>query len=237
MAKRLTKIVVIPGWTKSGEKMFPLVNGLKDRGYLVRLLAVPGLTGERLNKPWNLDDYQRWLEGELAGEREVVLMGHSNGGRIILKYLSETGGEKVAKTVLIGAAGIIDNKWWKVGKRRIGWYLAKLGGNLKKSVWGRRVFYKILRERDYYEADEVMRITMANLLRDDLRERLGQIKTETLLIWGQQDKMSPLYLGREMERRLSRAKLKVIKGAKHSPQATHLEEVIGEIEKFLHGEI
>ncbi len=239
MTEGRKKIVIVPGWTYSEEKMLPLCETLRKNNYEVDLLKVPGLTGEALQEAWTLVDYEKWLEKEIkertkAGGK-IVLLGHSNGGRIILQFLSIKSEQKakVEKVILIGSAGVKDRKWYKVLKRDLVGLGAKIGGRLKKNPRARRWLYKLLRERDYYQATTVMKKTMANLIGGDLREKLSTISEQTLLIWGTEDKMTPLYLGREMAEKMPRATLKIIKGARHVPQFTHKEETMELIKEFL----
>ena len=49
----------------------------------------------------------------------------------------------------------------------------------------------------------------------DLSDRLPNIPNETLLIWGDQDTATPLWMGRKMEKEMPNAGLAVIPGAGH----------------------
>ncbi|NCB48987.1 MAG: alpha/beta hydrolase, partial [Clostridia bacterium] len=85
----------------------------------------------------------------------------------------------------------------------------------------------------YYQADAIMQKTMANLLSEDLRGKLALIKAEVLLIWGENDQMTPLHLGKEMAAKIPQAKLAIIKGARHVPQITNWQETMQVIANFL----
>lgn len=233
------RILVLPGWTYVEEKTLPLVERLRGLGYEVTLLKVPGLTGEKLRRPWTLEDYRVWLEKMLelevkAGE-QVTLMGHSNGGRIILKFLSTESEQqkKVGKVVLLDSAGVKDLRCHVVLKRDLMGLLSRCGRGLKKNKWLRKMVYKVVRERDYYQAEPVMQKTMANMLAEDLRGKLRTVEKETLLVWGENDQMTPLCLGREMAAKMPRARLVMIAGARHTPQFTHLEETVAAVTDFL----
>ena len=96
------KIIILHGWTYSFDKWNPFMSLLKSKGLNPYLLPIPGLT-DKINKPWNIDDYVKWFWGKIEKEEKIILIGHSNGGRIALnfsiKYL-----EKVAKLILIDSA-------------------------------------------------------------------------------------------------------------------------------------
>ena len=53
-----------------------------------------------------LEEYVEWLRSKLADERDVVLIGHSNGGRIAIAF-ADRYPEKISKLILIDSAGIV----------------------------------------------------------------------------------------------------------------------------------
>jgi pimeloyl-ACP methyl ester carboxylesterase len=60
-----------------------------------------------------------------------------------------------------------------------------------------------------------------------------RIAAPTLLIWGDADPISPLAVGRHLERRIPDARLEVISGGGHDLATTHAERVASLIEKHL----
>jgi pimeloyl-ACP methyl ester carboxylesterase len=62
-----------------------------------------------------------------------------------------------------------------------------------------------------------MRGTLSNVIPCDLRPLMPQIRTDTLLLWGEGDTATPLSDGQEMEQLLPRAGLAVVKNAGHFP--------------------
>ena len=236
----MLKILLVPGWTYTEEKISPLWQKMRDNGYAAELLKVPGLTGEKLKEAWSLADYARWLENEVERidkQDDLILIGHSNGGRIILKFLSkEINQKRVKKVILLDSAGLVDKRWHKVLKRDLYGVGARLGKQLTKNEKWRKIVYKVIGERDYYVAEPVMRATMAKLIEEDLRTELQKIKVPMLLVWGSEDKMTPVCLAKEMVKKLPRAELKMIKGARHTPQFTHLPETWAIVETYLKDE-
>jgi pimeloyl-ACP methyl ester carboxylesterase len=86
-----------------------------------------------------------------------------------------------------------------------------------------------------------MRQTMTNLIREDLRSSLSAISTPTDLIWGQNDQITPLYLGQELSQLLPHSTLHVIAGARHTPHSTHLQDFLAvlrsSLESSTHGKV
>ena len=239
MSKKPTKIIFVPGWTYSEAKALPFCQALRNLDYEVILLKVPGLTGSKLAQPWTLTDYANWLaqmiEKTVSAHEDYVLMAHSNGGRIVLKFLSTKIelAQRAAKLILIDSAGIIDRRWYKVLKRDFLGLGSKILEPLTQQDKLRHLLYKLIREKDYYEASPVMRQTMANLLKEDLRVVLPKITQPTLLIWGSEDQMTPLILAEEMQQKIPGATLEIIDGARHVPQFTHLSKTLPLVTNFL----
>jgi pimeloyl-ACP methyl ester carboxylesterase len=81
--------------------------------------------------------------------------------------------------------------------------------------------YREMRDKrssaDYKAASPVMRGTLSNVIPCDLRPLMPQIRTDTLLLWGERDTATPLSDGQEMEQLLPRAGLAVVKNAGHFP--------------------
>ena len=60
-----------------------------------------------------------------------------------------------------------------------------------------------------------MRKTLVNLINDDMTPYLDGIKSSTLLIWGENDTATPLYMAKQIEKIIPDCGLCVIKGAGH----------------------
>lgn len=210
------KILILHGWTYSTDKWADLVNLLSKKNS-VELLKIPGLT-QKLDEVWNLDNYVNWLNEKVdSGKSKVVLIGHSNGGRISLSFAAKYP-EKVANLILIDSAGIYHNELPIRLKRLVFKIIAKFGSKITKSQTLRKALYKLLRERDYENATPIVKKTMVNLINSDITSILGKIKTPTLIIWGRNDKITPLQDGHLMHKLIHNSKLEIIEDAKHSPQ-------------------
>jgi pimeloyl-ACP methyl ester carboxylesterase len=154
-------------------------------------------------------------------KEKIFLIGHSFGGRIAIKYAAKYP-EKIDKLILTGAAGV---KRKLTAKQKALFILAKTGkiifslpiiNNLKKPVYN--IFSKIARSRkkDYYNASSRMKEIMKNVLAEDLTDYFDKIKIPTLLIWGREDKTTPLVDGEIMNEKIKNSKLVVIDNANHS---------------------
>lgn len=170
--------------------------------------------------------------------RESILIGHSFGGKIATKYAIKYP-EKIEKLILTGAAGI---KHKLTIKQKIFFILAKTGkavfsipviNNFQKPV--HKIFSKLARNRkkDYYSASPKMKEIMKNILAEDLTDYLDKIKTPTLLVWGKEDRTTPLSDGKIMNEKIKNSKMVIINNANHSLPYHRVEEFGKIVEKFI----
>lgn len=220
----LKKIVILHGWTYSLDKWGRFIDLLRENGFEVELPKIPGLTQES-NETWDLDKYTNWLNKLLGKyENKLILLGHSNGGRIAINYAVKYP-NKLEKLILIDSAGIFHNDLPIRLKRIVFKNVAKIGKKFTKSDILRKVLYKFAREGDYENASENMKKTITNLMNIDLRPVLRKIKTPTQIIWGENDQIIPVKDAYLISELIKGSKLYIVKNARHAPFFTNSEEV------------
>ncbi len=87
---------------------------------------------------------------------------------------------------------------------------------------------------DYLNAGP-LRETFMRVVREDLTPFALRIQAPTLLIWGDQDKDTPLWQGQKMEQLIPDAGLVVFKSAGHFAYLERLGEYIRIVDHFLSG--
>lgn len=223
MTRNMKKVIILHGWTQNLDKWMKFLQVLEKSGITYILPKIPGLTGS-LEKTWELQDYIDWLKNIVDKEKgEVILIGHSNGGRIALAFTNRYP-ERVEKLILIDSAGIYHNELPIKIKRIVFKAIAKIGKKLTSSKTVKNLLYKLARESDYKDLDKNTKQTMINLISTDLKPFLQQIQTPILIIWGEQDKITPLSDGKLMNSLIKNSKFEIIENAQHSPQFTHPKE-------------
>ena len=227
----MKKIYLLHGWVYTVEKWAPLVEELKKLDIECEMLAIPGLT-TTIERPWTLDDYVEWLNKKLGSVEKPILLGHSNGGRIAIAYSAKYP-KKLSRLILVDSAGLIDRRLKPALKRLVFKHLAAIGKRFTNSQKLREVLYGTANEKDYLEASPIMKKTMAGLIAVDLAPDLSKIVTPTLIIWGENDRSTPLFQGKLIHQMIAGSKLEIIKGANHSPHASHPQEIAARIKKEL----
>ncbi len=218
------KIFILHGWTYSFDKWDKFTELLRKEKFDPIFLKVPGLTSES-DDIWDIEKYSEWLNRELSKEDKIILLGHSNGGRIAAFFASQHP-DKVQRLILIDSAGVYHKELALEIKRFVFGTMATIGKKITTSETLKKFLYKLAGEKDYQNATPNMKKSMLNLINFDLTPTFKEISTPTLVIWGRDDKMTPLSDGKLINKLIANSKLKIISGAKHSPFYTHPEEVV-----------
>lgn len=229
-------VLLLHGWGGSIQTMMPIFNILKEK-FRVVALDLPGFGNSDIPKePWNSYDYAECINKfiEKLNLNEIILFGHSHGGRISIVLASKY--NFVKNLILIDSAGIIPKRkakyyikvyWFKMLKK------IYLTFPLKNKQEKLDKFYKKFGSRDYRDAEGVMRQTMVKVINDNLLRLLSDIKAPTLLIWGENDEDTPLYMGEMMEKEIPDSGLVILKGAGHYSYIDNYEQFRAIINVFL----
>ena len=208
-------VLVLPGWMAKASLYRSVADAIPDR-YRVILLDLPGFTGDTPEPPkaWDLEDFADFVRDFILsmGLQELTLMGHSFGGRIIIKLLSRPSLPfAVKRLVLIDAAGIRHPLPESVKRKQ------KLFAFAKKFMSDKQIerYRQTHGSADYRAASPIMRECMVRAINEDLTDLLPKVTPETLLVWGTADTATPISDGELMERMMPDAGLARIEGAGH----------------------
>ena len=215
-------IILLHGWGADANTMRPILMFLRNKIEKVKAISMdfPGFgLSDFPPLPWNVDNYVQHLLSFIneLGIPVVTLLGHSFGGRVAINFAALYP-SRVNRLVLVDSAGIIPkrgiNYYFRVYFAKtfkfINFALQKLGANMAFT----NKIYSIFGSEDYKHAGK-MRETFVRVVNRDLKEFMPMIKSETLLIWGDKDKATPLQDAFSMKSLIPNSSLIVIKGAGH----------------------
>jgi len=231
-------VLLLHGWGANIQTMMPIFNILKDKCRVIAL-DLPGFGESDIPKePWDSFDYANFVKKfiDKIEIKDIILFGHSHGGRISI-ILSTHYDNLIEKLILIDSAGLIP-------KRNAKYYFKVYCFKLLKIVYTTFVkgdtkdkklenFYKKFGSVDYKSSQGIMRQTMVKVINDNLIDLLSSIKAPTLLIWGENDEDTPLYMGKLMEERIKDSGLIILKGAGHFSYVDCYEQFKAVIMVFL----
>lgn len=221
-------ILLLHGWGQNIEMMRPIGDRLEEK-YRITILDFPGFgESDEPKEAWCIDDYVEVVEQLLKklNVKKPVIMGHSFGGRVAIKY---TANHPTSKLILFGSPCIrtkevltLKVKVLKKLKTLPG--MNQLGEKMKKYIGS----------RDYKAASPIMRQTLVNTVNEDLSSSAKKIKVETLLIWGVDDTEAPLEDAKKLEMIMEDAALITLPGT-HYAYLENLYQVVTIITAFLEG--
>lgn len=168
---------------------------------------------------------------EIRGYENIHLLGNSLGGHVALVHILKEP-ERIKSLILTGSSGLFESA---------------MGDSYPKR--GSYEYIKQKTEVTFYDpktatkelVDEVFEITNNRLkvikiislaksaIRNNLGEELNQIKVPTLLIWGNNDIITPPFVAKEFNRLIPQSELYFIDKCGHAP----MMEVPGEFNEIL----
>jgi len=172
---------------------------------------------------------------ELRGYHHIHLLGNSLGGHVALVHIIKHP-ERIKSLILTGSSGLFENG---------------MGDSYPKR--GDRDYIKKKTEVTFYDpamattelVDEVFEITNNRIkvikiialaksaIRNNLGEELNQIKQPTLLIWGNNDIITPPFVGQEFQKLIPNSELHFIDKCGHAPMMEVPDEFNRILDAFL----
>ncbi|HET9098312.1 MAG TPA: alpha/beta hydrolase [Candidatus Saccharimonadales bacterium] len=228
-------LLLLHGWGDSIKGLQSLQSRLAE-SYKIVAIDMPGFGGSQPPpEAWNLDNYARMTKDildKLGLDQPYALIGHSNGGAIIIRAVSQ---ELLMpeKIVLLAASGIRENS----SRKQIYKSLAKIGKSTtlflpqqsRKKL--RAKLYKVAGS-DYLVApqlEETFKLTVAQ----DLKADAARVTTDTLLIYSPSDKAVPLSIGEKYNQLMSNSRLELVENASHFIHLDNEAKVVKLIRDFL----
>lgn len=233
-------VIALHGWGGSIQSFWPVAERLSVGGFQVHLLDMPGFGKSDLPpETWGVMDYMRFVTAYLDESHieRCSVLGHSFGGRIGLVLAAERP-ERISRMVLANSAGLrtplsVGQQTRNVLARMVRGSLDTVGLN----GWRERlqdVYNRRYASADYLSAGP-LRDTFLRVIEEDLTSFAGRVQAPTILIWGDQDKDTPLWQGQRLEQLIPDAALIVFNGAGHFSYLERLNDYLRIVENFLSG--
>ncbi|HTS45521.1 MAG TPA: alpha/beta fold hydrolase [Puia sp.] len=164
--------------------------------------------------------------------RNLHLLGNSLGGHVALIHVLRHP-ERIKSIILTGSSGLFESGMGDTYPKRGDYEYIKKKTEL--TFYDPEVASKELVDEVYEIVNNRLKafkiIALAkSAIRNNLGEELNQIKQPTLLIWGNNDAITPPFVGREFQRLIPNSELHFIDKCGHAP----MMEVPGEFNEILH---
>lgn len=211
-------ILLLHGWGVSFKTYTNLINHL-SKNNKVYALDMPGFgLSDEPNQSWEVSNYVDFIISFIKKFNldNITLIGHSFGGRVIIKLFSKKLDFNIDKVILIDSAGI---KHETTSKKE------KVYKAVKKVVFNKvtnKIFPNLLDKiknkvgsADYKNASPLMKQTLVKVINEDLTSYLKNITSPVLLIWGTLDEDTPIEDAYIMEKNIPNAGIVKVENASH----------------------
>lgn len=241
-------VVLLHGWAMN-LRVFDALVGSLAQNCRVTAFDLPG----HGRSPWRTGltgpASTEWLLGQLP--ETCTLIGWSLGGQLALQ-LAAMAPDRIRRLVLIGSTPkFLASKDWPHGLDHD--VLRRFATGLQKDVERTVLDFLELQVRGSTAADATLahlrqalsihgfattaalETGLSQLEGADLRDLSGTIRTPTLLVSGQYDRITPPSAARAWQELLPDAQLLELRRAGHAPFLSHLDALVPELLQFLGG--
>lgn len=162
-----------------------------------------------------LDTYEYAVELYLflkkKGISKLSIVAHSFGGRVAI-LLASMFDLEVEKLILVGSAGLKPKRGLKYKYNVLRYKIQKF--LVKKNIKRKESLSKYGSD-EYKKLDDLQKSGYVKIVNQDLKYLLKYIRSKVLLVWGEKDKTTPLYLAKRMNKQISSSKIYLYKNSGH----------------------
>lgn len=196
--------VYLHGWGADYKSLYFCQDYLRNSALFVDF--PPFGKSEKKIKDWTIFSYTTMVVSlcEHLNIHKVNLIGHSFGGRISILFscFCKT---RVNRLVLVDSAGLKP-------KRKLSYYIKVSNFKLRRKLHLDTSKYGSC---DYLALDKDMRKVFNNIVKTNLDDFLENIEAKTLIIFGEKDNVTPLYMAKKFKKKIKNSNLKIIPNGSH----------------------
>lgn len=225
-------IVFLHGWAADKKSFLWVKDYIKNHTLLFLDFAGFGESNEP-ERPYSVFNYAQELKN-LLDEFEIeklMLVGHSFGGRVGIKFAAIY--QQVYfdfKLCLIDSAGIKPRRgfgyFFKVYKYKILKKIAKKHKNIEKYI-------SKCGSDDYKKLSPIMKESFKLIVNEDLSCDAKSVTNPTIIVWGEKDKDTKLYMARKLNKLIKYSRLFIIKNAGHFSFLDNPQEFLIILDTFI----
>lgn len=229
-------ICFLHGWLLNSSTFDNVIDCLKDK-YNIIAIDLPGFgKSDDLKRAFSLKDYAYVLESILKYYYDklmidsIYLLGHSFGGRVVIKYLNIFDNQFIKGLILCDSAGIRKKSFKRaflICKYKLKKHVFKAFSYLSNSYKTKyNLLIKNSGSEDYKRVNDQLKGTMSLALTEDLFLLLRNIKVKTIVAWGKNDDITPLKDAYLMKKELVSSKLILFENSEHFPYISEEEKFV-----------
>lgn len=212
-------VVFLHGWASEGihfKNLFP-----QNQSFIAIDFPPFGKSGDLPSSVGLLDFAnitKKWIEYCVPCNKKIIVVGHSFGGRIIIKMISEQlFSHQIEKIICIGVPFYRQYSWKHYIIERCAYYFS-FAPIFKKSF--KKILYSFWKNSDYEALGEniVLKKTFQNTIKEPIDTSIPLLSAYPLfLLWGEKDEITPVSFAQRVQAIIPSACLEVVPSAGHMP--------------------
>lgn len=166
-------------------------------------------------KPYSLEDYAKELKevvDKISYNKKIKIVCHSFGCRVMAVF-NRMYPSIIDKILIVDGAGVKPRRGMKYYHRI--YRYKKLKMKVQKGKEDPSVLDKF-GSSDYKILSSVMKQTFINVVNFNSKRDFKNIKVKTLIFWGKNDKETPLYMAKKINKWIKGSSLKIVNGGHFS---------------------
>ncbi|MFZ1705538.1 MAG: alpha/beta hydrolase [Saprospiraceae bacterium] len=172
---------------------------------------------------------------EYKGYDKVYVLGNSLGGHIAQMYTLQYP-QRVKGMILTGSSGLFENSMGNTFPKRSDYEFIKK--KTQDVFYNPEVATKELVDSVYSIVNDLRKamciVALAkSAIRHNLEDQLHKIKSNTLIIWGVQDSVTPLWVGEKFHEHIVNSELVRINKTGHAPMTERPDEFNSVLDNFI----
>ena len=219
-------LILLHGWSQN-PNYFNFIKPLLENKYKIFSPIMPGFGDTKINTSYNLDKYADWLKNFIIKNKinNPILLGHSFGGSVCVKFLFKYPNKKI-KLILVNAAIIKDKHSFIKKTFYFFFYIVKPIMELFGLIKFNKLNYQNINS-------SIMKKTFQNTVFSDIIKETATLNNKTLIIWGKKDKITPLDLGKKINKTMKNSIFKIIPNSGHYPFLDEASLFVSCLDKFI----
>ncbi len=226
-------ILFVHGWGGTIASLKPLYL-LAAKKYQVFILDLPGFgRSDNPDPSWGVEEYSRLLVDFLkrVGIEKINYFGHSFGGSLGI-FLAANYPQAIEKLILCDSSFKRLLKVSQTAKKlkKISQYLPffpKFEPQIKRMYY--RIFFP---DSDLIKFPQ-LESNFRKIMTQDLTDCLGKINKQTLILWGENDKDTPVELAHELQEKIANSQLKIFPNVGHGLPLDCPNIIFQELRRFI----
>ena len=206
-------LLILHGWGSRSANWMKVVETLAENDIKVIIPDLPGFgQSDKPLKVWGLDDYCDFVEEfvRVLNLDKFYLLGHSFGGALAVKC-SLRFPEKIDKLFLASAACFRKGS----PKKRALYITSKIFKIFSFVPFARKAFYRFIVKSDYPPVNGIIKEIYLKVIKEDLSDILSKIQIPTVIICGEEDRITPLNDAKIINQKIKDSKLEIIPNVGH----------------------